>query len=117
MNTYSSSFIDLGTMSQQNRQAFMTSFISTHHESCVAILPLTAQAKQGNNAFLQQQLQYNIPLISDTAYSTDTYCISFIYFGTMSQQNRQAFMVSFLSSNHESCEPSLINTETIMIIK
>ena len=39
-----------------------------------------------------------IPLISVATYSTDTYCIGFIDFGTMSQQNSQAFMVSSFGS-------------------
>ena len=45
-DTYSSSFIHFGTMSQQNRQAFLVSFMSSYDESCGAILLLTAEAKK-----------------------------------------------------------------------
>ncbi len=44
-----------------------------------------------------------IPQISDATYSTDTYCIDVIHFGTMSQQNSQEFMLFELGSIHDSC--------------
>ena len=58
--------------------------------------------------------QHSTQQITDTKYSTVcvhcTYATEFglVYFGTMSQQNRKAFMVSCCRCKHESCEPILI---------
>jgi hypothetical protein len=45
MNTYHISLINFGTMSQQNRQAFMMTFLSSKHVGCVAILQLTTETE------------------------------------------------------------------------
>ena len=108
-DTYSSSFIDFSTLSQQNRQAFLVVLLCSFHESCVAILQLTADTmKVTTHPFSSNYNTSYIPEISDAAYSTDTNPIGFIHFGTMSQQNRQAFVVSPSSSIHKSCNVAIL---------
>ena len=42
-----------------------------------------------------------------------TNLIGLVYVSTMGQKNRKAFMAAFERSNHERCQPTLMNTDNV----